>query len=125
MDPPIIHRDIKASNIIISQEGTVTLLDMDAAKWYRDQSDRDTKLIGTYGYAAPEQYGFGASDERTDIYSIGVLLNVTLTGCLPSQKMAEGRIGAVIEKCVKLDPKERYASVKIALGTENIAMVIS
>ena len=111
VNPPIIHRDIKPSNIMISQDGTVTLLDMDAAKWYKDQSGRDTKLIGTYGYAAPEQFGFGASDERTDIYSIGVLLNVMLTGVLPSQITAHGKLGGIIEKCTRLKPDERYASV--------------
>ena len=110
VNPPIIHRDIKPSNIIVSQEGTVTLLDMDAAKWYRGQKAQDTKLLGTQGYAAPEQYGFGSSDIRTDIYSVGVLMNVMLTGCFPSQKTADGHLGKVIEKCVQLDPKERFST---------------
>lgn len=111
VNPPIIHRDIKPSNIMISQEGKVTLLDMDAAKWYHDEKNQDTKLLGTHGYAAPEQYGFGASDVRTDIFSLGVLMNVMLTGFFPNQKKAEGRLGAIIEKCIKLDPAERYSSV--------------
>ena len=59
--PPIIHRDIKPSNIIISPDGVVKLIDMNAAKWNRNHSGRDTALIGTVGYAAPEQYGFASS----------------------------------------------------------------
>ena len=111
VNPPIIHRDIKPSNIMISQEGNVTLLDMDAAKWYHDQKKQDTKLLGTQGYAAPEQYGFGASDVRTDIFSLGVLMNVMLTGCFPAQKTAGGRLGRIIEKCIQLDPNSRFSSV--------------
>ena len=109
--PPIIHRDIKPSNIMINAAGDPILLDMDAAKRVKEEPE-DTKLIGTVGYAAPEQYGFGASDQRTDVYALGVLLNVCLTGHLPKEQLAEGRLGQVIQKATQMDPSDRYATVQ-------------
>ena len=76
----IIHRDIKPSNVILSDDGIVTLLDLDAAKVYKAGEKADTRLLGTHGYAAPEQYGFGSSSPVTDIYAVGVLLNVLAAG---------------------------------------------
>ena len=108
--PPIIHRDIKPSNVIVSSEGTVTLLDMDAAKWEREDEARDTRLIGTVGYAAPEQYGFGASTVQTDLYSLGVLLNVMLTGGFPNESPAQGRLGKAVLSCTRMEPRSRPAS---------------
>ena len=113
--PPIIHRDIKPSNIMITPEGELRLLDMNAAKYYR-QAARDTQLIGTHGYAAPEQYGFGASDVRTDIYSVGVVINQMLTGHFPNEQMAQGRLGRIAERCVRMDPEERYPSAEALLS---------
>ena len=71
---PIIHRDIKPSNIMITEQNHVVLLDFNAAKLYTNASTNDTVLLGTKGYAAPEQYGFGSSSPQTDIYAIGVLI---------------------------------------------------
>ena len=68
--PPIIHRDIKPSNVIITEHNHVILLDFNAAKYFTDSSANDTVLLGTKGYAAPEQYGFGSSTPRTDIYAL-------------------------------------------------------
>ena len=107
-DPPIIHRDIKPSNIIVSEDGTLTLIDLDAAKYAKDEQTRDTRLLGTQGYAAPEQYGFGSSGPETDIYALGVLLNVLLTGKFPRDQIYGGHLGDVIETCTKMDPEERY-----------------
>lgn len=106
----IIHRDIKPENIIISEENRVSLLDMNTAKWVNDAKCRDTRLLGTVGYAAPEQYGFGVSDVRTDIYQVGVLLNVMLTGRYPNEYIAEGVYGKIIEGCIKMDPKDRFST---------------
>ena len=119
LEPPVIHRDIKPSNVILSEGGEVTLIDLDAAKRQNSESSRDTELLGTEGYAAPEQYGFGSSGPRTDIYALGVLMNVMLTGSLPRDKKAEGKLGRIIEKCVDIDPKGRYSSareLKLALS---------
>lgn len=64
MTPPIIHRDIKPSNIIITSYNYAMLLDFNAAKQFSGQNESDTVLIGTPGYAAPEQYGFGSSSPK-------------------------------------------------------------
>lgn len=112
LTPAIIHRDIKPSNIILTEEGKIYLLDVDAAKNYSADEREDTVLLGTREYAAPEQYGFGASSVRTDIYAMGVLMNVLLTGKVPKEGMAEGELKEIILKCIRLDPMERYASIE-------------
>ena len=97
---------------MIDSDGNVKLLDMNAAKQNRFHEAQDTNLIGTVGYAAPEQYGFGSSEPGTDIYSIGVLLNEMITGVFPNERMPEGRIGDIIRKCTKMDPQDRYRSAR-------------
>lgn len=105
--PPIVHRDIKPSNIIITNYDNVILLDFNAAKHSNENSNKDTKLIGTEGYAAPEQYGFGASTPQTDIYSLGILLKELVTTISnPSKKY-----NLIINKCTQLDPKDRYKNI--------------
>ncbi len=115
-DPPILHRDIKPSNIIRTADGSIRLLDMNAARQVNPQKKEDTQLIGTVGYAAPEQYGFGASSVQTDIYAVGVLLNELVTGTLPKEKMPRGKLGKIVKKCTRIDPKDRYRSVKELLS---------
>lgn len=109
--PPIVNRDIKPSNIMITGDGVVKLLDMNAAKRYDPRREKDTVLIGTQGYAAPEQYGFGASSVLTDVYSMGVLLRVLLTGRLSGGPIPNVRLLRIVERCTQLDPKMRYQSV--------------
>jgi len=108
----IVHRDIKPSNIMISPDGHVKLLDMNAAKVIDKNAVQDTNLIGTFHYAAPEQFGFSPSDARTDIYAQGVLLNKMLTGHFPNEQLAEGRLRQVICKCTMMDPEMRFSSVR-------------
>ena len=110
-EPPIIHRDIKPSNIIITPDETIRLLDMNAARFSAVDKAEDTALLGTYGYAAPEQFGFGSSNAQTDLYSVGVLLCEMITGHLPKEGIPEGKIGEIIRKCTRIDPEDRYASV--------------
>ncbi len=116
--PPIIHRDIKPSNIILSPDGILKLLDLNAAKYFNDKS-RDTVLLGTAGFAAPEQYGFGSSLPQTDIYASGVVFNVLLTGHIPSEEITGGVFAPIISKCTKLDPEDRYADVNSLLSDLN------
>ncbi|MDD3239428.1 MAG: hypothetical protein PHW47_04960 [Lachnospira sp.] len=78
---------------------------------FHEEKAQDTILIGTEGFAAPEQYGFRQSDPRTDIYAVGVLLNYMLTGKNQVEKLAEGRFQNMILKCTKLAPEARYQSV--------------
>lgn len=110
---PIIHRDLKPANIMISSDGVVKLIDFNAAKEYRMGQMEDTCLMGTREYAAPEQYGFGQSDARTDIYALGVILNRLLTGDFPKNKLYEGRLKPVIQTCIQMDADARYQSVEL------------
>ena len=68
-------------------------------------------MLGTTGFAAPEQYGLSQTDGRADIYSLGVLLNVMLTGEHPSVRLAPGRLGRVVERCTRVNPEKRYPNI--------------
>ena len=105
-----VHRDVKPENVILRRNDAV-LIDFDAARLHKPQAEADTHILGTTGFAAPEQYGLGQSDTRTDIYSLGVLMNVMLTGQHPSKKLAEGRLGRVIQRCTQVNPAKRYKNV--------------
>lgn len=109
--PPVIHRDIKPSNIMISSEGTVKLIDFNAAKEFTPGQSEDTRLMGTRKFAAPEQYGFGQSDQRTDIYALGVTMYYLLTKHFPESNLYHGYLFPVIEKCVNIDKNRRYPDV--------------
>lgn len=113
--PPVIHRDLKPSNLILSPEGNLFLLDFNAAKFENPSADRDTMLLGTHGFAAPEQYGFGPSDVQTDIYSIGVLFQYLLTGTVSRQCIVQGCLKPVITKCMQMDSAKRYPSISALL----------
>ena len=97
---PIIHRDIKASNIMLSTDGIVKLIDYDAAKIFHAGKRTDTTLIGTVGAAAPEQYGFAQSDARTDIYSLGVLIRELFPN--------EARYAGIVNKATQMEPGLRF-----------------
>lgn len=110
-NPPIVHRDIKPSNVMMSNDGVVKLIDFNAAKTHVSGQVQDTMLMGTQEFAAPEQYGFGQSDQRTDIYALGVTMNYLLTGLFPKEKLYSGVLGAVIKLCTELDANNRYHNV--------------
>lgn len=107
LNPPVIHRDIKPSNIIITNYDHAVLLDFNAAKQFDSTEHEDTVLLGTQGYAAPEQYGFGSSSPQTDIYSLGIVIKEMMTACNSSSK----ELLQIVEACTQLDPRERYASI--------------
>lgn len=109
-NPPIIHRDIKPSNIIITPDNHVVLLDLNAARTDVAKAE-DTVLLGTKGYAAPEQYGFGSSGIQTDVYAIGMLMNTLLWGSFNHDIFPDSPLTAIIRKCTRIDPKDRYSSV--------------
>lgn len=121
-DKAIIHRDIKPSNVIITDDGDVYLLDINVAKWYKPDELEDTKMFGTMYFAAPEQfgYGFSASSVKSDIYSLGILLNVMLTGKLPKEERATGKIWHIIEKCISLEPEKRYCASELKNALESL-----
>lgn len=121
---PIIYRDMKPSNIILTKEGMIKLIDFGIAREYKQESENDTVYIGTRGYAAPEQYGAGQTNAVTDIYSLGVTLYCFLTGKSPNEPPYEIKpvryfdenlseeIERIICKCTRQNPVERYQSAK-------------
>lgn len=115
LEKPIVHRDIKPSNVMLGQDGQVYLLDVNVAKWYEPDKNEDTRLLGTINYAAPEQLGFGFSSSSTkaDIYSLGMLFNIMITRKYPKEKKIEGNIGLIIEKCISLEPDNRYSAIEL------------
>ena len=105
-----IHRDIKPKNIMITDDGDVKLIDFDAAR-AAVRTD-DTVRLGTAGFAAPEQY-VGASDQRADIFALGVLLNVMLTGKHPSETLpANLHARRIVKKATSMNPEERFSSAE-------------
>ena len=122
LSKPIVHRDIKPSNIIISETGEAYLLDMDVAKWIKPDETEDTKLLGTLYFAAPEQfgYGFSSSSDKSDVYAMGILLNVMITGKIPKEKKADGPVWDVIERCICLEPEQRYTDTELIDALENL-----
>lgn len=107
----IVHRDIKPENVMIAKDGRVILIDLNAARQISNAS-KDTVIMGTVGYASPEQLGVTQSDARTDIYALGVLLNVMITGKHPSEKLAKGKAGRIVRKCTSVNPDERYQTAE-------------
>ena len=97
----IIHRDIKPSNIIIKENEVLCLIDFGAARVVKQNTDQDTHILGTPGYAPPEQYGFAATDYRSDYYALGMTLQ-TLLG-----KQYKGSLIRSVRRCVELDPEHR------------------
>ena len=110
-DAGIIHRDIKPSNLIL-QGNKIRLIDFDAARIFSADKNKDTKFLGTEGYAPPEQFGFGQTDPRSDIYSLGVTMFELLGGNCSSN------LKKILRKCTEFDPRNRFQTVeelKIAL----------
>ena len=104
-----VHRDVKPANIML-QDGGVKLFDFDASR--HAVGTDDTVRLGTAGFAAPEQY-VGASDRRADVFALGVLLNVMLTGKHPSETLPkEMRARYIVEKATAINPEKRFASAE-------------
>ncbi len=110
LEPAIVHRDIKPSNIIIEKNGHVNLIDFNAARHVNADKNEDTRMLGTVYFAAPEQFGFGQSDERTDIYGLGATINYIMTGDKPGAGIAECRFSDILKKCLMVDTTDRYQS---------------
>lgn len=122
--PAVIHRDIKPSNVIITNYNRAVLLDFNAAKYYSSSSTEDTVLLGTQGYAAPEQYGFGSSTPQTDIYSLGIIFKEMIE----SANLNSRRYDSIIKKCTKINPVERYKNIhdlKVALSAKTDSNTLS
>ncbi len=119
-DPPVIHRDLKPSNVMIGSSG-VKIIDLGIARTYRKDAEGDTRHFGTPSYAPPEQFGFGQTDARSDIYALGMLLYYCLTERTPSFSVLDSQfdddavplpLRTVITKATAFDPSARYASAR-------------
>ncbi|MBK1811117.1 serine/threonine protein kinase [Clostridium sp. YIM B02505] len=122
LNPPIIYRDLKPSNIIINPSGKVFLVDFGISKFYKVDSDSDTICMGSSGYAAPEQHGLAQSCKQTDIYGMGMVIYFMITGKVPFSgaeplfdenydKNINKDFIRIIKKCVQPEIKDRYTSV--------------
>ncbi len=106
----IVHRDVKPENVIITKS-RACLIDLSIARILGNADSNDTRILGTIGYAAPEQFGFSQSLPVTDIYALGVLANVLLTGVHPTVDVPGGKIGKIINKCTATQISMRYQKV--------------
>lgn len=106
----IVHRDITPNNIIITPQGHAVIIDFGISREYKQGKLLDTQILGTQGFAAPEQFGFSQTDERTDIYSLGVLINYMKTLSLPNEEMCTGKLEGVVKKATSIDSRGRYNS---------------
>ena len=110
----IVHRDITPTNIMIDDYGILKIIDFDISRMPNEKARKDTHILGTEGYAAPEQFGFGQSTFQTDIYSVGILLNYMKTGKTPDEKTLSDTsiLPDIIRKCTAFEPKNRYQSIE-------------
>jgi serine/threonine protein kinase len=120
--PPIIFRDLKPSNVMLTPDGEVYLIDFGIARLFKPGQQKDTIAFGSPGYAAPEQYGKAQTTPRSDIYSLGALLHQMLTGHDPSDTpfrftpLTMPRptgLGTFIGHMVSLDENKRPPSMGI------------
>ncbi|MGN0243366.1 MAG: serine/threonine-protein kinase [Lachnospiraceae bacterium] len=111
-EPPIVCRDLKPENIMMDAQGKVKLVDFDIARTVQSEKNRDTIILGTEGFASPEQFGHLQTDARSDIYSLGIVLNYLVTDKFPVEKMVPGVLGDIVRKCLAMNPSERYQDVK-------------
>lgn len=121
--PPIIYRDMKPANVMLKPDNTITLIDFGTAREFKLSSVEDTTVLGTRGYAAPEQYGGqGQTDPRTDIYCLGATMYHLVTGYNPAvppyemvpirqiNELLSSGLEAIILKCTRPNPPDRYQS---------------
>ena len=111
--PAIIHRDIKPENIIIRPDGRTALIDFDISRSFKADGENDTVSFGTKGFAPPEQYGFGQTDARADVYAFGVLLRWLVTGSIRENRniTIDRELQRIIDRCTAFSPDERYTGI--------------
>jgi serine/threonine-protein kinase len=123
-NPPVIFRDLKPANIMITPSGQLKLIDFGIARLFKPGQMKDTQAFGTVGYSAPEQYGRGQTDARSDVYSLGVLLYQLLTGYDPTatpfrlppanqvNHALSPQTSAALARATANDPADRFTSVE-------------
>ena len=123
--PPVIFRDMKPGNVMLTRTGRIKLIDFGIARLFRSSgSQADTQLLGTPGFAPPEQYGGAQTDERSDIYSLAMTLFQLMT-CSISEKgfgltdvhknfpYVSPPVARALEKATSLGPEDRYESIVV------------
>jgi len=127
--PPVIFRDMKPANVMLTPEGEVKLIDFGVARLFDPTKRTDTLKMGTAGYAPPEQYaGQGQTTPRSDIYALGATLHELLTGenptvhpfvFTPPRKLNSAispSLSDAVMRAVRLDPTDRFPSAKAMRG---------
>ena len=113
LEDPMIHRDIKPENIVVTPTGETVFIDFGTMRSYKKDSQRDTFVVGTRGTAAPEQYGYRQTDQRTDVYAIGQTMLYMVTESYELDQLSECKISRklkkIIEKACSFEPDKRYA----------------
>ena len=129
LHPPIVYRDMKPANVMLKPEGNIKIIDFGIAREYKEEKLADTTVLGTKGYAPPEQYS-GQTDARSDIFALGMTMHHLLTGVDPrsgdayapvrnwNPDLSEG-IEIIINKCVEPVPEKRYQNCDELLNDLN------
>lgn len=124
LDPPLIHRDLKPSNVIVRSDGRPFVIDFGIARAWDGKADADTVRFGTRAYAPPEQFGFGQTDARSDVYALGKLALFCATGGEGTGPADEADLrcrglsaplSEVIARATAFDPARRFSGA-CALG---------
>lgn len=121
-NPPIIFRDMKPGNVMLTRNGHIKLIDFGIARFFRPTGAQDTQLLGTPGFAPPEQYGKAQTDVRSDIYSLAMTLFQLLTNTLPdtgfglkdvriTNRQISPVVARALEKAAALSQEERFNSI--------------
>lgn len=113
-NPPVICRDMKAQNVILDASGRCHLIDLGAARRYCPEQREDTVILGTRVTAPPEQFGYQQTDQRSDVYSLGMLMRFLLSGSYEPLTGGGGRrdLARIIRRCTAFAPENRYPSVR-------------
>ncbi len=122
--PPVIFRDMKPGNVMLRRDGRVKLIDFGIARIFRHSSSRDTQMLGTPGFAPPEQYGTSQTDARSDIYSLAMTLFQLMTSMVIEEGFGLRNIRSAypaispsvahtLEKATDPEPENRYQSIAV------------
>ncbi|WP_083609617.1 serine/threonine-protein kinase [Paenibacillus sp. P3E] len=124
--PPIVHRDMKPGNIMLTGRDELMLIDFGIARKLRRDGSEDTEKLGTVGFAAPEQYGGGQSGPASDLYGLGALLLYMASGGQYSRWQAglEDKLRTqlpeamipLIRRLLRQHPEERYTNAEAVLS---------
>ncbi|WP_052447523.1 serine/threonine-protein kinase [Clostridium polynesiense] len=123
LNPPIIYRDLKPSNIMLKPNGEIVLVDFGISREYRPEEMKDTVYMGSLGYAAPEQYGEEQTTTSTDIYGLGAVMYFMFFGKSPSNILEpvkdstypedmNSKYKYIIRKSLQINPRDRYKSIE-------------